>query len=144
MARRKRRPWRTLRPFSYLLGVAAAATSTPLARIALEFVRNQYPGRQALLFAEGQASSAGSALYGGWLIDALDAHDGHVLTKGHAGVAILPGLLSLPETQGLSGRRFLGELAIGYEIAIRAGISLHGSARDSIPPVRGTAWAWPP
>lgn len=113
-----------------LLGVAAAATSTPLARIALEFVRNQYPGRQPLLFAEGQASSAGAALYGGWLIDALDAHDGHVLTKGHAGVAILPGLLSLPETQGLSGRRFLGELAIGYEIAIRAGISLHGSACD--------------
>ncbi|GAA0849404.1 MmgE/PrpD family protein [Marinobacter szutsaonensis] len=113
-----------------LLGVAAGATSTPLARTALEFVRNQYPGRQPLLFSEGQASSAGAALYGGWLIDALDAHDGHVLTKGHAGVAILPGMLSLPETRSLSGRQFLGELAIGYEIAIRAGISLHSSACD--------------
>jgi len=113
-----------------LLGVAAGATSTPLARTALEFVRNQYPGRQPLLFSEGQASSAGAALYGGWLIDALDAHDGHVLTKGHAGVAILPGMLSLPETRSLSGRQYLGELAIGYEIAIRAGISLHSSACD--------------
>lgn len=113
-----------------LLGVSAGATGTPLARIALEFVRDQYPGRQPLLFSEGQASSAGAALYGGWLIDALDAHDGHVLTKGHAGVAVLPGMLSLPEIRNLSGRQFLGELAIGYEIAIRAGISLHSAACD--------------
>jgi 2-methylcitrate dehydratase PrpD len=113
-----------------LLGVAAAATSTPLARIGRQFVLDQYPGKQPLLFAEGAASSAGAALYGGWLIDALDAHDGHVLTKGHAGVAILPAMLSLPEIAELTGRQFLGELAIGYEVAIRAGISLHRSACD--------------
>lgn len=113
-----------------LLGVAAAATSTPLARIGRQFVLDQYPGKQPLLFSEGTASSAGAALYGGWLIDALDAHDGHVLTKGHAGVAILPAMLSLPESLELTGRQFLGELAIGYEIAIRAGIGLHSSACD--------------
>lgn len=111
-----------------LIGVAAGATNTPLARLGRKFVLDQYPGNQPLLFSEGSASSTGAALYGGWLIDALDAHDGHVLTKGHSGVAILPALLSLPEVQGLSGCRFLGELAIGYEIAIRAGISLHRSA----------------
>lgn len=113
-----------------LLGVAAGATRTPLARIAQDYVLSQYPGKQPLLFSDATASSAGAALYGGWLIDALDAHDGHVLTKGHAGVAILPGMLSLPEIRSLSGKRFLGELAIGYEIAIRAGISLHNSACD--------------
>lgn len=113
-----------------LLGVALGAKRTSLARIAEEFVLSQYPGSQQLLFSGATASSAGAALYGGWLIDALDAHDGHVLTKGHAGVAILPGLLSLPETRELTGLRFLGELAIGYEIAIRAGISLHNSACD--------------
>lgn len=113
-----------------LLGVAAGATSTPLARITREFVLDQFPGKQPLLFSEGFASSVGTALHGGWLIDALDAHDGHVLTKGHAGAAILPALLALPESTNLSGHRFLGELAIGYEIAIRAGISLHSSACD--------------
>lgn len=113
-----------------LIGVAAAATSTPLAEIGRQFVLDQYPGNQPLLLTEGSASSAGAALYGGWLIDALDAHDGHVLTKGHAGVAILPAMLSLPEVSELTGRQFLGELAIGYEIAIRAGISLHSSACD--------------
>ncbi|MDL0433436.1 MmgE/PrpD family protein [Marinobacter sp. TBZ242] len=113
-----------------LIGVAAGATNTTLAGIGRQFVLDQYPGNQPLLFSEGSASSTGAALYGGWLIDALDAHDGHVLTKGHAGVAILPAMLSLPEIHKLSGRRFLGELAIGYEIAIRAGISLHDSACD--------------
>ncbi len=113
-----------------LLGVAAAATSTPLARIGRQFVLDQYPGDQPLLFTAGRASSAGAALYGGWLIDALDAHDGHVLTKGHAGVALLPAILSRPEIVGLTGRQFLGELAIGYEVAIRAGISLHNTAFD--------------
>ncbi|AOY88486.1 2-methylcitrate dehydratase [Marinobacter salinus] len=113
-----------------LIGVAAGATNTPLARIGRKFVLSQYPGNQPLLLSEGSASSAGAALYGGWLIDALDAHDGHVLTKGHAGVAILPAILSLPETGKLSGLEFLGELAIGYEIAIRAGMSLHSSACD--------------
>lgn len=113
-----------------LIGVAVAATGTPLARIGREFVLSQYPGEQPLLFSKGSASHVGAALYGGWLIDALDAHDGHILTKGHAGVAILPALLSLPEIQTLSGRQFLGELAIGYEIAIRAGITLHHSASE--------------
>lgn len=113
-----------------LLGVAIAASETSLAGIGRQFVLSQYPGDQPLLFCEGSASSIGSALYGGWLIDALDGHDGHVLTKGHAGVALLPAFLALPECGRLSGRRFLGELAIGYEVAIRAGISLHASACD--------------
>lgn len=113
-----------------LIGVAAGAGSTPLAHIGREFVLAQYPGDRPLLLAHGTASPTGAALYGGWLIDALDAHDGHVLTKGHAGVALLPALLALPETDALTGQQLLGELAIGYEIAIRAGIALHGSACD--------------
>ena len=36
-------------------------------------------------------------------IDALDAHDGHVLTKGHAGAAILPALLAVID--GAQARR---------------------------------------
>jgi 2-methylcitrate dehydratase PrpD len=36
-------------------------------------------------------------------IDAVDAHDGHVLTKGHAGVAILPALLALLDSGLASG-----------------------------------------
>ena len=31
---------------------------------------------------------------GGMIIDSFDAHDGHLLTKGHAGVAVLPAALA--------------------------------------------------
>ncbi|WP_158773378.1 MmgE/PrpD family protein [Cobetia sp. L2A1] len=113
-----------------LLGVAAGATRTPLAAKAARYVTRQHGGDLPLLFAHGSASSSGVALQGGWLIDALDAHDGQVLTKGHAGVALLPGLLALPETRELAGRDFLALLAYGYEIATRAGIALHAQSPD--------------
>ncbi|WP_251978452.1 MmgE/PrpD family protein [Salinicola avicenniae] len=113
-----------------LLGVAAAATDTELAKIATRYVSVQHAGARPLLFARGSASETGVALHGAWLIDALDAHDGQVLTKGHAGVALLPGLLAYAEAESLSGRAFLGLLALGYEIATRAGIALHATACD--------------
>lgn len=113
-----------------LVGVAAGATRTPLAQHARRFVTRQYGGDRPLLFTEGSASPAGVALHGAWLIDALDAHDGQALTKGHAGVALLPALLALPEVESLSGRQFLGLLALGYEVATRAGIVLHATSPD--------------
>ncbi|MFO8142527.1 MAG: MmgE/PrpD family protein [Marinobacter sp.] len=113
-----------------LIGVAASATQTQLANIGGRFVKSQYPGHRPLLFTQGSASPIGAALYGGWLIDALDAHDGHVLTKGHAGVALLPGLLAMEQSDRLSGKAFLAELIVGYEIATRAGIALHATSCD--------------
>jgi 2-methylcitrate dehydratase PrpD len=60
-----------------------------------------------------------------------------VLTKGHAGVAILPALLALVDAAGpgqapaaVDGREFLACLVVGYEIAIRAGIALHATVLD--------------
>lgn len=113
-----------------LIGVAAAATRTPLAEKARRYVTSQHAGQRPLLFASGSASPTGVALHGAWLIDAFDAHDGQVLTKGHAGVALLPGLIALPEMETLSGREFLGLLALGYEVSTRAGIALHATACD--------------
>ncbi|TDR52984.1 MmgE/PrpD family protein [Halomonas ventosae] len=113
-----------------LAGVAAGATRTELAGHARRFVVTQHGGDRPLLLAAGRSSPTGVALHGAWLIDALDAHDGQVLTKGHAGVALLPGLLALPEVEALSGRDFLALLALGYEVATRAGIALHATSPD--------------
>ena len=73
---------------------------------------------------------AGSAFAGAATIDAFDAHDGHVLTKGHAGVAVLPALLAFAEGRSLDGREFLTCLVLGYEVATRAGMALHASVPD--------------
>ncbi|MGH7081751.1 MAG: MmgE/PrpD family protein, partial [Acetobacteraceae bacterium] len=88
--------------------------------------------RAARLIFDGRpASVAGVAFAGAATIDSFDAHDGHPLTKGHAGVAVWPAALGLAEITGPSdGRALLASVAIGYEIALRAGIALHATARD--------------
>ena len=80
------------------IGVAAAAQSRAR-RSASPPLRGRRTwaarGREARILFDGRrASLAGAAFAGAATIDALDAHDGHVLTKGHAGVAVLPALLA--------------------------------------------------
>ncbi len=113
-----------------LLGVAVAGHATRLSKILGDFVDSQYPGDVPMLFSPQRASACGAALFGGMLIDSIDAHDGQVLTKGHVGVAILPGLLAAAEAHELDGKEFLTALVVGYEIATRAGIALHATASD--------------
>lgn len=120
-----------------LAGTGAAGLATPLSQIIRNHaVRGFGAGpdapRARLLFDGRSASPMGAALAGGMTIDSFDAHDGHVLTKGHAGAAILPGLLALADAapRPLTGAAFVTALVIGYEIAIRAGIAQHATAPD--------------
>ena len=123
-----------------LIGVAAAGSRTKAAAIANTYAAMQLCGRDRdarILFDGRRAGLAGAAFAGATTIDALDAHDGHVLTKGHAGVAILPALLSVIDgakagepSAAVDGREFLTCLGLGYEIATRAGIALHATVPD--------------
>lgn len=117
-----------------LLGVAAAGRRTALSAIVHDFAcRHMAAGDRGarLLFDGRRASPAGASLAGASTIDSFDAHDGHRLTKGHAGVAILPALLAyVDHGMPVTGREVLTAVAIGYEIATRAGIALHASAAD--------------
>jgi 2-methylcitrate dehydratase PrpD len=123
-----------------LIGVAAAGSRTKAAAIANAYAATQLCGPDGgarILFDGRRASVAGAAFAGATTIDALDAHDGHVLTKGHAGAALLPALLALCDDAAagrrgtsLDGREFLTCLVLGYEIATRAGIALHATVAD--------------
>ncbi len=117
-----------------LLGVAAGGTQTQLSHIIRRHAVRHFSGRDQearILFDGRRASMAGAALAGGMTIDSLDAHDGHVLTKGHAGVAVLPTVLAFADAlQNMDGQEFLTQIAIGYEIATRAGIALHATVSD--------------
>lgn len=119
-----------------LVGVAASGRRTDLARIVTNHAARQFgagEGRGARMIFDGRrVSPAGAAYAGASLIDSFDAHDGHALTKGHAGVAILPALLAFWEAEDLAldDREVLTSIVIGYEIATRAGIALHASACD--------------
>ncbi len=117
-----------------LCGVAAAGTSTRLSGIIRDHAAAQMcaaSGGARMLFDGRRVSLAGAALAGATTIDSLDAHDGHVLTKGHVGVTILPTLLALADSGLITeDREFLTSLVLGYEIATRAGVALHASACD--------------
>jgi len=117
-----------------LLGVAAAGSGTALARIACDHAFDFFgAGRNAvrMLFDGRIASPLGAALAGGMSIDSFDAHDGHVLTKGHVGVAVLPALLAMAElTPSMDGREVIASLVLGYEIGTRAGIALHAASSE--------------
>ena len=121
-----------------LVGVAAAGSRTRVSAIAREYAAAHLRGRDheaRMLFDGRGASTAGAAFAGATTIDAFDAHDGHVLTKGHAGVAVVPALLALADTKRddatpIDAREFVACVALGYEIATRAGIALHASVAD--------------
>ncbi|HXX84795.1 MAG TPA: MmgE/PrpD family protein [Casimicrobiaceae bacterium] len=123
-----------------LIGVAAAGSRTRLAAIASAYAATQLCGsdRSARILFDGRrAVIAGAAFAGASTIDALDGHDGHALTKGHAGAALLPALLAVcdaarPDERAarLDGRELLTCLVLGYEVATRAGMALHATVTD--------------
>lgn len=119
-----------------LVGVAAAGSTTRMAAHARSVACSQYgalAGQGArMLFADGQASASGAAMAHAAALDSYDAHDGHVLTKGHAGATVLPALLAVLDAhrQQVSGAEFLATLVMGYELSLRAGIALHATASD--------------
>ena len=117
-----------------LLGVAAAGSATELSRIGTEHAISHFgAGTKAapILFDGRMVSPAGAALGGGMTIDAIDAHDGHKITKGHTGCHQLPALLAFSAAEKLDDPlKFLVSLVVGYEFATRAGIALHASVSD--------------
>ncbi|MSP82346.1 MAG: MmgE/PrpD family protein [Alphaproteobacteria bacterium] len=117
-----------------LIGIAGSGTLTDLSRIIRDHAARQFGGvaGSARMLVDGRRVSVlGAAMAGGMTIDSMDGHDGHKLTKGHVGVAVLPGLLAFVDAgYPIDGHEFLTCLVLGYEIGTRAGIALHGSVPD--------------
>jgi len=119
-----------------LLGVAASGTSTSLSTIIRQHSISQFGSQKQsarLLFDGRHCSATGAALANGMTIDSVDAHDGFKPVKGHAGCGVIAGLLALHELANgemVSERELLTGIAIGYEVACRAGDALHQSVSD--------------
>jgi 2-methylcitrate dehydratase PrpD len=122
------------------LGVAAAARSLRAAVIAREtatrlFAAGSPADASRLLFDGRTVSVAGACYAAATQIDALDGHDGYAPCKGHAGVALVPALIHFADLAArrgrpVNGREALATLAVGYEIACRAGTALHATVTD--------------
>ncbi|MGH2562512.1 MAG: MmgE/PrpD family protein, partial [Thermomicrobiales bacterium] len=116
------------------LGAAIGGRRTELSRIVHDFAAAAYGGGGARLWLDGRAvSPPGAALAHGMTIDSLDIHDGYLPVKGHAGAAVVPAALVTVPVDGsrpVSGQELLTTLVIGYEVALRAGVTLHATACD--------------
>lgn len=120
-----------------LIGSLAGSRQTRQSQIVHEYAAAVYGGDQATLLLDGRRVSApGAALATGLTIDSLDIHDSHKESLGHAGVHIFAALVAIAEQRiasggrPLSGAEFLAAMAVGYDIACRAGIALHATACD--------------
>jgi 2-methylcitrate dehydratase PrpD len=120
-----------------LIGSLAGGRQTRLSAIINRHAVEVYGGDQATLLFDGQRCSApGAALANGMSIDSLDIHDSHRESLGHAGVHVFPTILAVAEqlmaskNRNFSGADFLTALAIGYDIACRAGVVLHATVSD--------------
>lgn len=127
----------TVRCLLDLCGAVVAGRHTPLSRIVHEHAAAVYGGDQATLLIDGRRVSApGAALATGMSIDSFDIHDSHRESLGHAGVHLLASMLASYELRASrggrmpSGAEFITTLAVGYDIACRAGEALHGTVSD--------------
>jgi 2-methylcitrate dehydratase PrpD len=127
----------TMRCILDLCGAVVAGRHTRLSAIVRDHAAAVYRGDQATLLLDGRRVSApGAALATGMGIDAFDIHDSHRESLGHAGVHLIAALFAIAElraTRGVAlpiGEEFVTSMAVGYDIACRAGEALHGTVSD--------------
>lgn len=118
------------------LGITIGSGPMQAGRIARDATVALYGTREPktsarMMFDGRQVSLAGAGFAAATQTDNLDGHDGYNPTKGHIGVAVIPALAALSETiPDFAGREALAAIAVGYEVAGRAGISLHDTVND--------------
>jgi 2-methylcitrate dehydratase PrpD len=109
-----------------LAAVCVSGRPAPASRIAVEYAQAVHPGDQATTLLDGaRVGALGAAWANGVLANVLDFDDGHRLTKGHPGAMVIPGALAAAQLADAGVEELLAAIAVGYEVAIRAGIALH-------------------
>jgi 2-methylcitrate dehydratase PrpD len=107
------------------LGVALAGAGDPLVRILLDEMTDAGGAPQASVIGQSARLPAlSAALVNGAAAHALDYDDVHMAMPGHPSVSVLPGLLTLAELKGSSGREVITAFVAGYETACRIGATL--------------------
>lgn len=109
-----------------LAAVCVAGRPAPASTIAADHATALHPVPEATVLLDGRrAGAAGAAFANGMLANVLDFDDGHRLTKGHPGAIVIPAALAVAQLVDAPEAELLSAVAIGYEVAIRAGIALH-------------------
>lgn len=106
------------------IGVALAGACEPLVHMLAEEAREQGGHAQATVVGHAMATSTRqAALINGAASHALDYDDVNMACTGHPSVTLIPALLALAESRGVSGRDFMTAFAAGYETMCQLGLA---------------------
>jgi 2-methylcitrate dehydratase PrpD len=113
-----------------LIGCAAGGFNSAAARATRQTVVRLYAdGPAAVWFGSTHRRAEGAAMANSTAASALDLDDGHRRAGGHPGAAIVPTVLAVGPTAGVScnasGRELIAAIAAGYEVAVQV-----AAARD--------------
>lgn len=104
------------------IGCAAVGLDERVAAAISGMAAGCHPGDDSGVWFRGMRLNAiGAAFANAAAVSALDIDDGHRLSMGHPGAAVVPAALAVAEAQGSSGRDVIAAVAAGYEIAVRLG-----------------------
>lgn len=104
---------------------AAIGIRTPWAGTAAGIMRSLGGNPESSIFFRAERTDLVRAAYlNGVICGSLDWDDSHVAALIHPGVVIWPAALAIGEKLGVNGRELLTAVAIGYEVAIRIGMSI--------------------
>lgn len=102
-----------------LLGGFSTKASTRARKFASSFLS---PKDSTLFGNEKKIPCAFAAFANSLMASDLDADDGHRGAMGHPGAAVITASLAVSEKNGLSGKKLIEAMVVGYEIAIRMGV----------------------
>ncbi|WP_306556079.1 MmgE/PrpD family protein [Acidovorax sp.] len=106
------------------IGVTLAGACEPLVHMLAEEAREQGGHAQATVVGHAMATSTRqAALINGAASHALDYDDVNMACTGHPSVVLIPALLALAESRGVSGRDFMTAFAAGYETMCLLGLA---------------------
>jgi 2-methylcitrate dehydratase PrpD len=109
--------------------LAAAPPRYPAGRLVMEFVRRQGGRAEATLVGQGRRTSCvNAALANATLAYAADIEPHHNGTIVHAPAVVVPTALAAGEAVGADGRRVLGAVVLGTEVACRVSAALDPTA----------------
>jgi len=114
------------RCFIDLLACSLAGMPSRTGRIAREFACSFGGAQESLLFGDARRVPLPLAIFANTTTcEALDADDGFNTLKGHPGAFLFPAVLAFAEREKLTGKEVLEALVVGYEVGIRAGLTVH-------------------
>lgn len=116
-----------------LVGAAAGGQQVPAAEAIRSYATSAFGGGAASIwFGPDRAHPAGATLANSAAAAALDVDDGHRRASGHPGAGVIPAVLATAEAESSSGPDVLAAIAVGYEVAVRAGAALRLARTDTI------------